>query len=297
MLAILVDNLFVDGDKGGVLSHEIVFETQFKNLLGDGVLVIIIIVFVQIGEIFDALASPKVTQGGVGRVSLEIGKVVSLPEGFATHFTGEGDGALRFAFVFAKNENGTFGHHVGHRDRLDVVSLEFARIELDTGKDWGVDILAETLGLGSCLVFLCYNHGFAVACKGHALDKPAIDTAADTEGKEVGLATVLTDEFEAFTFDGDIAVGENDHGAGDVLVDGRGGIDWIENTFGWPGNGVGGVEGIEDFGAAPLVGPLDEVHGTVDVLGSGIDRTGAKQGCVAGEENDVELVAGVEVGE
>ena len=237
----------------------------------------------KIAEVFDALASPEVAQSGVGRVGLEAGEVVGLLEGFAAHFAGEGDGALGFAIVFAEDEDGTLGHHVGHRGRLDVVSLEGARVELYMSKDRGVDVLAEALGLGGSLALFGDNHGLAVARKGHALDKPAVDTATYAEGKEVGLAIVLADEFETPAFDGDVAVGEDDHGAGDVLVGSR--------------KGIGSAEGIEHFGAAPVVAPLNECHGFVDVVGSGIDRAGTEHGGIAGEEDDVELILRVEIGD
>ena len=282
LLAVFVDDLFVDGDEGGVVGHEVVFEAQFEYLLGGGVLVVVII-FGQIGEIFDALAGPEVAQGGVRRVGLEAREVVGLAEGFAAHLAGEGDGALGFALVFAEDEDGALGHHVGHGEGLDVVGLEGAGVELDAGEDGGADILAETLGLGSSLALLGDDHGFAAARKGHALDKPAVDTAADAEGEEVGLAAVLADEFEALALDGDVAIGEDDHGAGDVFIGAR--------------QGVGGVEGIEHFGATPLAGPFDEIHGAVDVLGRGIDGARTEHCRIAGEEDDVELVAGVEVGD
>ena len=147
LLAVLVDNLFVDGDEGGVVGHEVVFEAEFQYLLGSGVLVVGIFTS-KIAEVFDALASPEVAQGSVGGVGLEAGEVVGLLEGFATHLAGEGDGALRFAIVFAEDEDGTLGHHVGYGGWLDVVSLEGAGIELYMSKDRGVDVLAEALGLG-----------------------------------------------------------------------------------------------------------------------------------------------------
>ena len=112
--------------------------------------------------------------------------------------------------IFAEDKDGTLGHHVGHCRRLNIVSLEFARIKLNPCEYWGIDVGAETFGLGCRLALFCDNHWLTATRQSHAFDEIAVDATANAKGKEVGLATVTADKVEALLLNIHIAVGDND---------------------------------------------------------------------------------------
>ena len=106
----------------------------------------------------------------------------------------------------------------GGRGGGHVIDVEAFIIHRDSGHQGSLDVGGEPFGGLRSVLGIGDQEGLAHAALGDALDQVVVDGAADAEGEEAGGVHVPVDQVIDFVLVGDIAVGDDDHAPGHVLL-------------------------------------------------------------------------------
>src|SRR5262245_60852166 len=188
-----------------------------------------------------------------------LGKVVLSDKGTIARVAAYRDSAVFSTPPFTENDHGPLGEHVGNCRRLDVVCIEAAEIDGDSGEYGRGDVFAEFCRNIRRLVGLGYDERFALADPGEAFDQVAVDRRADAEGEQIAMPKIAPHELEGLGFDVDVAVRYDRDGARDIFA---------------LGQGQGSLERGKKFGTTAATLLLQEIDGGADIFRCGGQRSG-----------------------